>query len=84
MIAVKICDACALAAKGETSGVVGTLENTGAYEKCKFHDGGIETVGGYVQLGPRSTGQLATGQPTLFVMLMGRSYPSTSETVGGG
>ena len=34
-------------------------------------------------MGPRSTGQLATGQPTLFVMLMGRSYPSTSETVGG-
>ena len=45
MIAVKIGDACALAAKGETSGVVGALENTGAYEKCEFHEGGIETAG---------------------------------------
>ena len=51
MIAVKICDTCALAAKGETSGVVGTLENTGAYEKCEFHEGGIETVGDTCSLG---------------------------------
>ena len=39
MIAVKICDAFAVAAKGETSGVVGALENTGAYEKCKCDEG---------------------------------------------
>lgn len=27
----------------------------------------------HIQLGPRSTGQFATGQPTLFVILIGRS-----------
>ena len=82
MIAVKIRVASALAAKGEASGVVGALENAGAYKKRKFHEGVLDAVG-YVQSGPRSTGQLATGHPTLFVILMGRSYPSTRETVRG-
>ena len=46
MIAVKICDACALAAKGETSGVVGTLENAGAYEKIVSFKRGNKDGGG--------------------------------------
>lgn len=32
------------------------------------------------QLGPRSTGQSATGHPLLLVILIGRLYPSTRET----
>jgi hypothetical protein len=32
------------------------------------------------QLGPRSTGQLATAQPLLLVTVMGKLYPSTTET----
>ncbi len=37
-------------------------------------------LGSNIQLGPRSTGHSATGQPLLLVILIGRLYPSTRET----
>lgn len=33
-----------------------------------------------MQFGPKSTGQLGSGQPTLVVIVIGKSLPSTSDT----
>jgi len=79
LISVQVRFTGTLTADGETSAVKGSLEFCRAYA---IGSEAIDTSQAYsgVQLGPRSTGQSATGHPLSLVILAGRLYPSTNET----
>ena len=77
-IAIEVCEAGRLAAHGEPCAIKRPLQRLWTYRD-------VSTVSGIrwkaLHVGPRSTAQLATGHPTLFVIAIGRSYPSTRDTV---